>query len=236
MTVSFPHYWNLALASVDRQLVTAISACTDRGLATHSSPASIRGILEMIESVTPVQSLQDAHAMPDSGHKILSSDGHFRATLKWLQEEIRDLVFMLPVNGYEAEHAAIARVLMLSAEDTAHRFGTLTEGWDTLVTIKHKLLLPDDAVLARSAWLVSLMADFERSLREAICLTIECLGRLEFINRAAADTVTEQRINLLPHDILRYEKTENAVAQAFRSRWLMELFQHLASQDVLPNT
>lgn len=172
-------------------------------------------IRKMMDSVTPVQSLLDANALPDSGHKILSSDTHFRATLKWLQEEICDLLSRLPVNGFDAEHAEVLSVLRLSAEDTAHRFGTLTEGWDRLVEIKHKLLLPDDAVLARSAWLVSLIADFERSLREAICLTIECLGRLEFISKAAASTVTEQCIGLLPHAILRHEKTENAVAQAF---------------------
>jgi len=58
------------------------------------------------------------------------------------------------------------------------------------------------------------MADFERSLRDATSLPIECLGRVEFINKAAADTCADQCVEMLPHAILRHAKTDNAVAHA----------------------
>jgi hypothetical protein len=209
----FTNYWNLALASVGRQLVAAASACADRGLGNHTSPVNIQKIGEMLEHVRPVLSSTDVYAAPDSGHKIQASDDHFRATLKWLQEEIRELLNNLHSDAPTAERKVILRILGLSAEDTAHHFGTLTEGWDRLVLVKHMLLLPDDMVLAKAAWLVSLMADFERSLRDAICLPIQCLGRLPQIMNAAADTVAELDIKLHPSTILSHERTDSAVAQ-----------------------
>lgn len=209
----FTNYWNLALASVGRQLVAAASACTDRGLGNQASPVSLQKISEMLDHVRPILCQTDVYADPDSGHKIQASDEHFRATLRWLQEEIRELLNTLQPDSSTAERKEILRVLGLSAEDTAHHFGTLTEGWDRLVLVKHMLLLPNDTVLARAAWLVSLMADFERSLRDAICLPIQCLGRLSPIMQAAADTIIEQGIQLQAGTVLRHERTDNAAAQ-----------------------
>lgn len=213
MKGAFTNYWNLALASVGRQLVAAASACTDRGLGNHTLPVSLQKISEKLDHVRPILSQTDVYADPDSGHKIQASDEHFRATLQWLQEEIRELLNTLQPDAYTAERKEILRVLGLSAEDTAYHFGTLTEGWDRLVLVKHMLLLPNDTVLARAAWFVSLMADFERSLRDAICLPIQCLGRLSPIKQAVADTITKQDINLQAGTVLRHERTDNAVAQ-----------------------
>ncbi|MET0625913.1 MAG: hypothetical protein ABW250_23465, partial [Pyrinomonadaceae bacterium] len=167
----------------------------------------------MLDHVRPTLSPTDVYAAPDSGHKIQASDEYFRATLQWLQEEIRELLNTLQPDAPTDERKEILRVLELSAEDTAHHFGTLTEGWDRLVLVKHMLLLPNDTVLARAAWLVSLMADFERSLRDAICLPIQCLGRLTPITQAAVDTIAEQGIKLHADAVLRHERTDNAVAQ-----------------------
>jgi hypothetical protein len=214
MQAAFQEYWNLALASVDRQLVAAASACADRGIGVYSPPVSVPKIHKTLGRVKPVVSPKDAHINPESGHKIQPSDELFRATLQWLQEEILQLLDMLPSNGYEVEFQEIVAVLRLSAEDTAHHFGTITEGWDRIVSVKHRLLLPDDTLLARSAWLVSLMADFERSLREAICLPIQCLGRLPPITQAAANTIADHGINLKVDAVLRHERTDNAVAHA----------------------
>ncbi|MEA2558841.1 MAG: hypothetical protein QOH06_345 [Acidobacteriota bacterium] len=214
MQTAFKDYWDLALASVDRQLVAAASACADNGISIHVAPVDIPTIREALERVRPIAFPRDMHAYPESGHKILLSESFFQETLKWLQEEIRQLLNTLPADRYEVELKEVLHVLALSAEDTALHFGTLTEGWDRLVLIKHRLLLPNDAVLARSAWLVSLMADFERSLRDAICLPIQCLGRLDPIMQAAASTIAEQGIKLRADAVLRHERTADAAAQA----------------------
>ena len=204
----------MALASVDRQLVAAASACADRGQGVHAPPVGLSQIRDILDRVKPIVSPPTTHANSESGHKIQASDELFQDTLRWLQEEIRWLLKTLPSDGYMAELKEIQSILELSAEDTAHYFGTITEGWDRLVSVKHKLLLPDDAVLARSAWLVSLMADFERSLRDATCLPIQCLGRLWPITKAAANTIDEQGIKLRADAILHHERTDNAAAHA----------------------
>jgi hypothetical protein len=207
----FRNYWDLALASVGRQLVAAASACADRGFSDHPSPVSLRAVCKLLKRARPVLSPRDAYANLDSGHKIQKEREPFQASLQWLQAEIRDL---LPYTDEKLERKEILEVLALSAEDTELHFGTLTEGWDRLVAIKHQLLLPDDSLLARSAWLVSLMADFERSLKDAICLPIECLGRLEPIMKAASQIITEQGIKFEPNALLRHARTDSAVAQA----------------------
>jgi len=208
---AFRNYWDLALAGVGRQLVAAASACADRGFSVHPSPVSLHAICKMLGRARPVLSPRDAYTYPDSGHKIEKERELFQESLKWLQKEIRDL---LPNTVDNPERKEILHVLKLTAEDTALHFGTLTEGWDRLVSIKHELLLPDKAVLARSAWLVSLMADFERSLRDAICLPIECLGRLEPIMKAASQIITEQGITFEPDAFLRHLRTDSAAAHA----------------------
>jgi len=213
MTAPFISYWNLALASVGRQLVAAASACKDRGLGDHPPSVNFREIAELVEPVTPVHSPKDSNRLVDSGHKIQVSDKDFRATLKWLQDEIRELLSNFSLDGHDVERKKINHVLKLDADETALHFGTITEGWDRLVTIKHRMLLPDDAVLARSAWLVSLLADFERSLRDAICLPVACLGRQEPISKAFEQTIDEQGINLQPRALLRHARTEDAAAQ-----------------------
>jgi hypothetical protein len=207
----FRNYWDLALASVDRQLVAAESACADRELSDRALPVSLGAISKLLERARPVLSPSVTYQNPDSGHRIREQDELFQAALQWLQEEIRDL---LPSNVDGAERSEILSVLRLPAEDIKLHFGTLTEGWDRLVSVKHQLLLPDSTVLARSAWLVSLMADFERSLRDAICIPIEWLGRLEPIKKAASHIITEQGIRFEPDALLRHVKTDSAVAQA----------------------
>jgi hypothetical protein len=214
MKTAFTTYWDLALASVDRQLASAASACIDGRLNINKPPVSLVQIRSMLDRVKPIVSSPDAYADPNSGHKIQSSDERFQGTLKWLQKEIRDLLKTLPSDEFKTERKEILHILGLSAEDIAHHFGTLTEGWDRLVSIKHMLLLPNDAVLARSAWLVSLMADFERSLRDAICIPIQCLGRLEPIMQATAATIADRGIELRADAVMCHERTDTAVAQA----------------------
>jgi hypothetical protein len=211
INTQFTKYWDLALVSVDRQLVAAASACADRGLIDNAAPVSLHTIRKLLEPVRPVVPSSGARKSQDSGHKIDPNDPLFQATLQWLQEEICDL---LPPQSDNAEHKEILRILKLTAGDTESHFGTITEGWDRLVAIKHQLLLPNVAVLARSAWLVSLMADFERSLRDAICIPIECLGRLEPIRKATSQIITEQEIKFEPDSLLRHVKTDSAVAEA----------------------
>lgn len=203
------NYWDLALASVDRQLVAAHSACAD--LSDRALPVGLSAISALLKPVKPIFTQPVTYQNPDSGHRILEQDELFQAALQWLQEEIRDL---LPSTLDSAERSEISRVLEMSAEDVTTQFGTLTEGWDRLVSIKHLLLLPDSAVLARSAWLVSLMADFERSLRDAICIPIDWLGRSEPIKKAASHIITEQSIKFEPDALLRHVRTDSAVAQA----------------------
>lgn len=214
MKPEFQTYWSLALASVHRQLVAAGSACADRDLG--GSPLNLSDIRERLRPVRPIVSVHVAKVSADleSGHKIQVADKQFQESLRWLQKEICELLGSVRLHANNPDHAEVIKVLRFSAETTAQHFGTITEGWDRLVDLKRQLLLPNDAVVAKSAWLVSLMADFERSLRDAICLPIQCLGRLELVKVATAATIAECRIPLCFDTLLRHERTDDAAAQA----------------------
>jgi hypothetical protein len=207
----FRSYWDSALASVDRQLVVANLTCADTSIRDHSSPVSLGSIRKLLQRVPPLVTPHDTAPNRDTGHKIDPNDPLFQESLQWLQEEIIDL---LPSHASEHERSEVIRILKLSAELTALHFGTITEGWDRLVLIKQQLLLPNNSILARAAWIVSLMADFERSLRDAICLPIEWLGRVEPIREATSQMIVEKGIGLEPSSIMTYSRTESAVAQA----------------------
>lgn len=214
MTAPFKNYWNLALASVDRQLVAANSACTNRGLGNRQTPPGLLEIRKLVERVPPSHFSGKGNDFLDSGHKIQPSDELFQETLRWLQEEIRDLLKHHPIDPQSSDLNTIIRVLNFDADQTRSHFGTITEGWDRLVTIKHKMLLPNDVALARSAWLVSVTADFERSLRDAICLAVASLGRMEPIRSVAAQTMDDCEIKITPKSAMQHERTDNAMAQA----------------------
>lgn len=206
----FRNYWNLALVSVDRQLVAAAWSCANKGFAQNVSPSNTRKIRDHLKPSKPVVP-SPVGARSARGHKIDPDKPLFQQSLRWLQDEIRAL---LPRSISDRDLADILSVLDFTASQMGIHFGTVTQGWDRLVYVKHQLLLPDPSLLARSSWLVALLVDFERSLRDAICIAVECLGRLEEIKNATKQVIAEQNIRLELGNILHHDNTHSAAAHA----------------------
>ena len=216
MLPEFKDYWNKALAGVSRQLISATSTCKDPRLEVPISTIDLAEIAKGLKPPRLTVTIQDDEfGNAAEGHMIAEGREGLSDALEWLQQEVADLVKEMSNDANGADLKQINRVLDFSADDITHHFGTLTEGWDRLVTLKRRLLLPNRALLARMAWLVSIFADIERSFREAICLAVQCLGKVEPVHNAAVASLHDISLELSPKEVLHAKKGEDAVAGAF---------------------
>jgi hypothetical protein len=212
-------YWDNALSLVSRQLVSAMAACAFvEEPPSDSQRSSLQDVADRLRGSTPKAKVPDSAAHADRGHLIRADDPRFEEALEWLQQELRTLLEHQPGEGYEAERSKIEKILHLSPLETEQHFGTLTDGWDKLVSLKHTLLLPDRVDSQWSSWFIGLMADFERSLRGIVCLTIQHLGRSEPVRTAILETERAMDIpGPTAGSALGQGTAEAAVADAFSS-------------------
>jgi hypothetical protein len=214
---AFRDYWDSALADVIRQLADAKAACGDQRVSMQRRTMSLGEIEKHLAPVDPIVAPPDTQdEETGQGHLIDRNETVQHKALHWLQEELKDFVKRLHPGA--ALDRGNLKVLSESTDDLQGHFGTITQGWDTLVSLKQQLLVPDEALQARRSWYVSAFADVERSLRESICRAVSFLGTVEPVKAAAVRTIGHLNVVLNPENVLSGMSSPVIAATALAKR------------------
>ncbi|MEO8381404.1 MAG: hypothetical protein ABI779_17220 [Acidobacteriota bacterium] len=233
-TPDFKEYWNSALADVISQLAGAKAACRDQRVAMQRKTMSLGEIEKHLAPVDPIVAPPDSRDdETGQGHLIDRHEDVQQHALQWLQTELKHLVKGL--HNAAALGRDNLRVLSGTTEDLQGHFGTITQGWDTLVSLKQKLLAPDEALQARRNWYVSAFADVERSLRESICRAVSFLGTTEPVKAATVQTIEHLGVLLNPESVLSGQRSSAIAANALAKRLSEGLDVTLEAADFFGN-
>lgn len=121
--------------------------------------------------------LVDNSAVDDSG-EVVRDDEEFRKVLTMTQRELEARIARLdPGSRSNADKRQLReKVLAASPRELAEMFGSLTNAWDTLVSVKLKTWQPDERRRSIDAWLIALVSECERFVRDFITLTLSTVG------------------------------------------------------------
>jgi hypothetical protein len=113
----------------------------------------------------------------DSG-EMVRDDEEFRKVLTMTQHELRTRIAKLePAPRSNPEKQQLReKVLSASPKELAEMFGSLTNAWDTLISVKLKTWQPDERRRSIDAWLIALVSECERFVRDFITLTLSTVG------------------------------------------------------------
>jgi hypothetical protein len=211
----FKAYWEDALSAVHRQIASAQRACEELDQERPLPQKSLAVIQKRLQRQRPRVKVVIAAGEKSPGSLIKRDSPEFGKALAWLQSELFPLVKKRS-SGSEADEADVAKILRILSYDattTEEHFGSVTDGWDTLVALRQDLL-PETA--PRLAWFVSVMSEFERALRQSVCLAIQHFGRTEPVREALRTTAKTHAIALDIETVSGpWSRTEDAIAQAF---------------------
>jgi hypothetical protein len=121
--------------------------------------------------------LVDNSAGDDSG-EVVRDDEKFRKVLTMTQRELEARIARLqpgPRSNTEKRQLR-EKVLAASPRELAEIFGSLTNAWDTLVSVKLKTWQPDERRRSIDAWLIALVSECERFVRDFITVTLSTVG------------------------------------------------------------
>lgn len=139
----------------------------------------------------------------------------FLDAVKILQGEITE---RLPEESPRSrvKHQDLRQVLAMSFEELRTAFGSPSNAWDQLVELKHNTSPPDEKAGATNSWLVALVSEGERFLRDMLGLTIDSVGQLLFVD-AIEDCFSSEELDVSPPGVaglLRAESPSEALAEA----------------------
>jgi hypothetical protein len=121
--------------------------------------------------------LRDKPVGDDSG-EVVRDDEEFRRVLTMTQRELKARIDRLePGRRSNADKRQLReKVLTATPRELAEMFGSLTNAWDMLVSVKLKTWQPDERRRSVDAWLIALVSECERFVRDFITLTLSTVG------------------------------------------------------------
>jgi hypothetical protein len=225
---AFKSYWDCALIDVVRQLSAAIAACDDGRLKESKDHLTLQDIRRCLSSQE-----SSVVSKPESnlgrGH-LLDDDKVSLRALEWLQQELKNLIrSKFPNVTFNKDEL---KVLSASTEDLKAHFGNLTVGWDQLFGLKQMLLAPDEVLQARRDWYIAIVADVERSLREAICEAVKWLGHSDPVRMAVVKTAKHLSLTLSAQRALSKVPSLDIVAEVLAERMSESVTDTFESADI----
>jgi len=148
-----------------------------------------------------------------SGGVIDKREPLFQESIKLIQADIRAVIsFMFGRKVNLSEYPHIHALLTLSHEELEVRYGSISQAWDSLAVVKHKLTLPDQKEFGIVSWHISCTSEPERLIREVVALCFYHLGATD-LRSLLATCFDKLDIALPVETVIDYEKTSQAVAQ-----------------------
>lgn len=114
----------------------------------------------------------------DHSGEVVRDDEKFRKVLTMTQRELEARIARLqPGSRSHPEKRQLReKVLEAPPRELAEMFGSLTNAWDMLVSVKLQTWQPDERRRSIDAWLIALVSECERFVRDFITLTLSTVG------------------------------------------------------------
>jgi len=142
-------------------------------------PAPSQGAIDQeLETATQVSKGSALHRPDIHGDGEVIRDGPvFRQALQMVQQQLAARIERLPESERPIRAAELRqKALSAGPAELAEMFGSLTNAWDTLIEIKMRTSRPDVLRRAVGAWLVAVVSEYERLVRDLVTLALSTLG------------------------------------------------------------